>query len=291
MKKLFKILSMVLTGIIIFFSLTACETGASGDGQETTANEKNKLKIKDIAWTVEESVVDGKRYAVLNLTNNTKYVITEFDIEFKEKSDITEEEKNAFYNDAKTMFDIGDEDLEELKAQEISMHVDSDRVINPGDSVSNIRCLYYSGFHYVTNFNHYHLVTPDIATIKYVDNGLIYTTYYDFNSKKFSTDSDTEVALYWTKNNIGNLIPKPDSSVVKKHIDDEYMFMFDAFEVSLDQFNSYVDKCKNLGYVINSSGFEGYYSADSDKGYNIHLSYDGESLSMGVTVSANNDSN
>lgn len=135
--------------------------------------------------------------------------------------------------------------------------------------------------------NHYNLVEPDVATIKYINDNKIYTSYYDFSTKKYSEDENTEEAYYWTTSELGTKIPKPDVKVVKKYIsDNEDSFGFEAYGLSLDQFNEYVDKCKQLGFTVDESSYEGHYSADDKDGYNVYLSYKEDDDYMTVTIDA-----
>src|SRR5699024_11849962 len=60
-------------------------------------------------------------------------------------------------------------------------------------------------------------------------------------------------------------IPKPDVKVVESGRDDEVIFMFDAYGLSLEQFNAYVEECKGLGYTVEPGSFEGFYSARSEE--------------------------
>lgn len=264
----------------------------AGCGSSETTNDtgssaaKGKINIEDISWKVDEGIVDGERYVLLNYTNNTQYTLTNFELTFKEKAGITEEEKENFYSDIQEKFEASDEDMEDIKSQPISMHAETDRVVNPGESVSNINCYYYGGSFYLKDINHYNLVEPDIATIKYIDEDKIFTIYYDYASKKYSAEADTEIAYQWSQTDLGSKIPKPDVKVVESGRDDESIFMFDAYGLSLEQFNAYVEKCKELGYTIEPSSFEGFYSADNTEGYNVYLCYDEKDYSMSGTISA-----
>ena len=72
--KIFTILAVVL-------SVAACFAGCGSS--ETTNNPggstaKEKINIEDISWKVDEGIVDGDRYVLLNYTNNTQYTITNF---------------------------------------------------------------------------------------------------------------------------------------------------------------------------------------------------------------------
>ncbi len=252
-------------------------------GTEEKKEEKT-IKMDDLDWSVDEGVVDGDRYVLLELTNNSPYTLSSFEITFKEKKDITTEDKEKFYSDVQTKFEFSEEDMKELREKEISMHADTDRVVNPGESIKNVNCYYFGGSYYLKSMEHYNLVEPDIATIKYIDNEKIYTVYYDFSSNKYSSEEKTDVAYQWTETDLGNKVPKPDVKVLEAGRDDKMIFMFDAYGLSLDQFNSYVSECKNLGYTVDESSFEGFYSADNEEGYNVYLYYSEDDESMSGTI-------
>ncbi len=92
----------VLTTLAVIISLTLCFAGCSNSASAGISNssaEKEKINIEDISWSVDEGIVDGDRYVLLNYANNTEYTITDFEITFKEKGDISDEEKANFYSD------------------------------------------------------------------------------------------------------------------------------------------------------------------------------------------------
>lgn len=280
--KILTIFGFILSMVVCFVGCSSSET--TNNPGSSTINEK--INIENIVWNVDEGIVDGDRYVLLNYTNNTPYTLTNFEITFKEKAGVTEEEKMNFYSDIQKKFETSDKDMKELKNRPISMHAETDRVVNPSESVSNVNCYYYGGSFYLKDINHYNLVEPDIATIKYIDEDKIFTVYYDYSSKKYSTEAETETAYQWSQTDLGNKIPKPDVKVVECGGDDEAIFMFDAYGLSLDQFNAYVEECKKLGYIVDPGSFEGFYSADNADGYNVYLYYDENSYSMSGTISA-----
>lgn len=128
-----------------------------------------------------------------------------------------------------------------------------------------------------------HLYAKNILAI---DEDKIFTVYYDYGSKKYSAESETEVAYQWSQTDFGSKIPKPDVKVVESDRDDEIIFMFNAYGLSLDQFNAYVEECKVLGYTVDPGNFEGFYSADNTEGYNVYLYYNKKDDSMNGTIRA-----
>jgi len=279
------------------------EIAASAQGEENTAINKEeenevdrgessakeeKINIDDIVWEVDEGIIDGDRFILLSYTNNTPYAIASLEIAFKEKSDITEEEKEIYCSELQEEFSAQDDEVEKLRSEPISMHTESKIVCNAGETVTNVKCNYYRGYYYVKKIDHYKLVEPDIATIRYVDDDddHIYTVYYDYNSNKYSFDSKTDVAYQWSQTNLGNVIPKPDTKIVETGISDDRNFMFDARGMSLEQFDDYVNECIEMGYTVEAMNHEGFYSADNSDGYNIYLNYDEDERTMSASVSA-----
>lgn len=62
--------------------------------------------------------------------------------------------------------------------------------------------------------------------------------------------------------------------------------MFDAYGMSLDEFNAYVDECIELGYTVDASSYEGFYTADNEEGYNVYLYYQDNDYAMSGTIEA-----
>ena len=268
-----------------------CLVGCSNNSTTTdnpgnpTSNETNAIKIEDIAWNVEEGIVDGDRFVLLDYTNNTPYTITGFELTFTEKPDITEEEKTTFYTEIQTDFELSDEDIEDLKSQPISMHAESDVLVDAIQSITNVNCYYFAGIYYLKNINHYNLVVPDIATIRYIDGDNIHTVYYDYNSKKYSEEADTEPAYQWSQTDLGNMVPKPDAKVVETNYDNENAFSFNVLGFTSEKFNAYVEECKGLGFTVDPNISDGFYSADNAEGYNVRVNcYDYDHY-MGVSIS------
>lgn len=121
---------------IVIMSLLVSLTGC-GSSKTTSSSPKEKINIKDIAWNVDEGIVDGERCVLLDYTNNTNYTITSFELTFKEKKNITEEEKSKLYSEVKESCGLTDE----YKNSSISMYTDSNQVVNKKESISNAMVL------------------------------------------------------------------------------------------------------------------------------------------------------
>lgn len=294
MKRNYQKLSSICVLLTMTLSFTACASNSAtsatqSNNSSTTVIAETKsnhptIRIEDIAWNIDEGIVNNERFVLLDYTNNSNFTISSFEMTFTEKNNITEDEKTSFYNDIKSIYDLNDEDLEEIKNQTISMHTESKNVVEPSESVTNVHCYYFSGIFYLKDINHYNLLQPDIATIKYLDDDKIYTVYYDFSSKKYTFENQTETAYNWSQNEIGNTIPKPNVKVIENKADYEDTFMFDAYGFSFEDFNAYVEECKALGYTVDEISSDVHYYADSENGYNISLDYKEEDCVLSGTV-------
>lgn len=281
----------IMATVAMLTGMAAC--GTAGNGGSSVSGvlsakeaEVKKLNMDDISWSVDEGIVDKKRRVLLSYTNNSDYVITDFEITFSEKSGISEEDRNSYYEDVRKILNASDSDMEELKQLAISMHCDSKLLTNAKESNNNSELYYYSGYYYVTSINHYNLVEPDIAVISYIDDGKINKMSYDFKSKKATYEAGTEAAYEWTTNDIGNKVPKPEFSRVELTIDRSDDLSFYAYGVSLDKYNEYVSACKERGFTVDSYGYSTSYSANDSEGYKISLRYDDDEMKMSCMLDA-----
>lgn len=190
-------IALSITIFSLLLCLTACGADAP-DGEKQAQAESRSLTIEDIEWNVDEGIVDGERFVLLDYTNHSECTIVGFELQFTQRDDISEEEREAFFADLQERFAVDESDPDEaevfaeLQEEDISMRAGSEWVAKTGESVSAIPCTYYYGYEYVTDLSHYSLVTPDIASIRYIDGEKVVTVYYDFVSQKYSTDSETE---------------------------------------------------------------------------------------------------
>lgn len=289
MKKNMKLMTMLCMVLFLVGSFTGCgsENGSGEGSQKTGSSDGTSIKIEDLDWTVDEGIVDGERYVLLSVTNNSEYTVAGLNITFQEKAGITDDERKGYYESfmaaAKAITDDETElkEIEEkIKEREISLYAETDCVADPGESVRNIHCFYYMGYFYVTDIAHYELVVPDIATIRYVDGNEIKTVYYDFSSRKYTEESETEIAYEWTQTELGNKIPKPDVKVLENFLDDSDDFSFEAYGITLEKFNAYVNECRAYGFTVNERSHDGYFMADDSEGYQVDLFYNEDDDSM-----------
>ena len=287
MKKTVRILTLVLAIVMSVSVFVGCgsnnvdnDSGHGDDDAPEETTKANEVKIEDIDWSIKSGIVEDRRYALFSYTNKSDFVIREIEISFKEKSGITETQKEQYYKDIFELLNLDEnnpedeEDIQSIKNKEISMCAESEKICHPKENVTNERVRYYNGYYYVTYPEHYDFVEPDFAKIKFVAENKIFTEYYDFRSKEYTLDDETEVAFYWTEKAIGNELPKPEAEFVElDYYDEEEKFSFEVYGWTAEDYNKYVKQCKEYGFTLNANEGDDDYTADSSKGYHIELDF------------------
>lgn len=282
MKKLFKITSLFLAALMLAACLAACGAGENGDatGEGDNSERQFSVELRDIEWSIQEGVVDSKRYAVLNYKNNSDKLLVGFGIKFKEKSGVSDKDKEEYFSEVKAAYEYNDDkpkDMEkfsDMKQKGISLKAESDRVTKPEKEELGVICYYdYKHGEKVKNAKYCDFVEPDIAAIKYVDNGKVCTIYYDFASKKYSKDGEEKEAFEWATKTFKDIAVKPQAEYVKKAWDDSDSFGLYIYGWSAAQFEEYVEQCKQAGFNIIQREYSGWFEAHSGSGYSVDLTY------------------
>lgn len=276
---------------VIVITLAACGgSPVQGGSQPSEApqqvagavpGEDDSIKIEEIDWAVEESVIDGERELALSYTNNSSFTILELRIEFYQREDVTDEDRSAFdeaYADSDWSPDVD--------ASELYIVGDNQHFVTQGESAEPIACSLGYALTDPT-IDQYALMEPNTAAIVYLGgDGKIYCEYYDFLNDEYSLDSSGGVdAVEWSESDISKLVPEIDAPVVNVGNDDEDRFVFNAHGLTLDDFAPYVEECKELGFTGDPSEDEDWYTATNEDGYEIWLNYYAESDSIYGRVS------
>ena len=264
LKKWHKVLSIGITALISMAMLTGCNNGNnSSDG---TKSKKIPIKIEDIAWSVEEEIVEGEREVVFSYTNNTKYTIGDMEIKFTLKDGITDEELKVF-DTCKEEHNIADD-----KIKDIYISGYSHKFAEPKETVGGSPCE-INGYINVESMAQYEVMQPDMATIVYVDNDKAYNIYYDFKSQKYSWGDENGIEIYkWAEGELSTIIPQPNVPSVSCS-ESSTSLGFTSYGASKDQFKEYVQACKEKGFTSDPSNGETYYNAKNSEGYKLSIHY------------------
>ncbi len=277
-------------------TLAACGGGA-GQGESPVAGtqtpnsaqepagavpgEDDSIKIDEIDWVVEETVIDGDRKLAMSYANNSSFTILELRIEFNQREDVTDEDLAAF-DEA-----YADPDWSpSVEATELYIIGDNQHYVEPGEEAGPIACSLAYAFTGPT-LEQYKLMEPNMAGIVYLGgDGKLYCEYYDFLNDSYSQSSSSGAdAVEWSESDISKLVPEIDAPVVNVSSDDEDRFVFNAYGLTLDDFAPYVEKCKELGFTEDPGEDEDWYTATNEDGYEIWLNFYAETDSIYGRVS------
>lgn len=189
MKKLVSLLLVMLMAL----TLVGCQNNeVSNDAQaseeqvqeEKEEKKEGELDFNDISWEAYYGVEDGKRYMLMDIKNNSDYVITEIEFTYTEKDGVTDEERTTFMEEWSELSGMSIEKLHDWKYDKIEFSTYHDEEINPGESVTE-HFVYLHGIFYLMDEDKFNLSVPDYAEIEYIaEDNKIHTTYYDFRNNK-----------------------------------------------------------------------------------------------------------
>lgn len=105
-----------------------------------------------------------------------------------------------------------------------------------------------------------------------------------FGRDKKSENDDVEYS--WPTSGIATLLPQPESIYGEVISDSEDHFSITVYRVSQNDFNAYVDACKEEGFTVDYNGSSSSYFAEDSKGNSISLFYDEDEKEMSIRINA-----
>lgn len=105
---------------------------------------------------------------------------------------------------------------------------------------------------------------------------------YKLELSNFSNSFSIEVqepislgTLKWPQSKIGSVIPKPTSQKGKIESEsDDYIYLY-VGDMSIDDFNDYIDQCLASGFDVEYERYDTGFSAKNDAKYEISVKYEG----------------
>jgi len=267
---------LLIAGTILMmgFLLVGCGSGSStsdsGDGEDATTTAsggKPSVDLTQIDWKVEPGIVDGYRVVVFGYTNNTDYEIVDFDLEFKVKDGVTNEQLEI-YSELKEKANNMEHDI-----GEITIGAMTSKCVAPGESVEGCACNLDGTIEYYTDYDSYEVFEPDMMTAVLSDGDKLYVAYYDFSSKKTIVDDDIRNAYTWSKSSLAKALPKPDVRYMALSYDDETRLHASAYGVSREMYEAYVKACVENGFDKNVDESDDRFSAENADGIELDVDY------------------
>lgn len=102
--------------------------------------------------------------------------------------------------------------------------------------------------------------------------------YYSEYSNKYNIDLEAPMEVKedaWTDSVLSQKIPKPKSTKGKVESDSSNSYIFYASDMSLDDFNDYINDLKKKGFDVDHYKTDNLYRAKDNDGYKVSVSYEG----------------
>lgn len=112
------------------------------------------------------------------------------------------------------------------------------------------------------------------------DNYKISVYYYE-SMKEMSIDLYAPKKLteiIWPNNDVANSLPKPKTTMGKIDVDKSGEFSVYIGNVSMEDYNEYVNSCSNAGYNVDYKKTDKEYTAKNASGYKLTVSYSGGNM-------------
>ena len=265
-----------MTVAVICASLLSVIAGCSGNGQSTTdkpagehaktTSSNDEITVEQLPWNVEEGIDNGDRRVMVSFTNNTNHDITEFEVDYSLKADITDEQiAQAFEEDVRNT----------------SLNCAIRSMTGQGESATGF-CDY--GAWYMTSMAQLNLAEPDILTVQYVntDSNTLDTVHYDFKSKKMNKSNNSTPLSSWPENSPrASMIPQPKSTLITDLLDSENQLSFEILGFSYEDFHQYSNECVANGWQISTSMDDIAYFVPKD-GFTLDMFYSDDSSTLSV---------
>lgn len=94
------------------------------------------------------------------------------------------------------------------------------------------------------------------------------------DSKKSNSGRDENVELRWPTSELASLLPKADFKYGEVTYEREDYISLDVYKVSKNDYNDYVDACKQAGFTVDYSSTSTSYNASDANGNKLSLYYD-----------------
>lgn len=230
------------------------EAGSAQGGTSAVASQgsavpaDDAITIDQIDWTVQEEVIDGDRCVGSSYVNNSDYPIVSIGIEFTQLEDVTDEQRSVFDG----MYAEDSDYIPPVDADELYIDAENQHYTAPGDEVDPWTCELSYSLNALT-MEQYELMEPNMAHIRYVgSDGNIYSEYHDFLNDTYELDEgETEETIEsdtCPTSDLAGMMPQMEAAAIAVEHDDEESFEVLAYGVTEDDFNSYIEQCREAGF-------------------------------------------
>lgn len=272
----------ILIILLILFSLNACDL----NGDVKTGGKvlfSNELKPRDLS--IQDFVVETgitKRYGstqyVATFTNNSKYPILYFQLDYEPKDSVTDDELSIFDDFIEEHYDWIDSD----DRRGVILRANGDKLVETGKSIEKqyITVGYgkYSWYDSPTK-SQFELMEPKELQVVLVDeDNTVYTCYYNYNDNEWTIDEETLEANTWPKGELKDSLIKPRCkyTILTSDKEDDTEISFYCYGIDKTSFDNYITEVQTAGFKLEDldKSYSSYYDSYENDSYKLVVSAD-----------------
>lgn len=263
---------------------TNAESGSvesTSESQEEASTDATKEKHStEMEGTIDFEIAQGlneygNKSVTLTYTNNTNHTIIDLEFDADLKKDLTSEEENLL----KTLqqeTEVEDDDLSWAYFRSYNQCY-----TEPGDTSKPSSFTF--NLNYISDPNYYTLCDEGTLGIIYQDGDKLYTTVYNIDSKMFVSSSPLGNAYEWFTSEASRGIPKFEEHPTIVAVDEDGYGTATIYNVSLDDYEAYVDECKSAGFTNEIYDLGSGACFSNEDGVQLTYYYDSSSNVAGVS--------
>lgn len=106
------------------------------------------------------------------------------------------------------------------------------------------------------------------------------------NSEKNAEKAERANEYRWPDSQLASMIPRPESNHGRIVSESESRFDMNVYEISKEQFEDYIEGCKDSGFTVDYSRMDTYYLANDGEGYSLSLMFDEDKEELKISLNA-----
>ena len=110
------------------------------------------------------------------------------------------------------------------------------------------------------------------------------TGCFGINRNNNSNNKYSEIK--WPNSELASLLPVPESLIGEIDLETASSFWVTIANVSKQQFNDYVEDCKNCGFTEDYRNYDDWYIAKNKDGYRVSITYTERNKEMSINLSS-----
>lgn len=264
LRSLLSVMTALVLGVSALGLVGCGGSGGSGGGGEGGVPADDAIKVDEVEWTIEEGIEDGDRVMTFSYENDSDYTIVSVELAMVIDEEATSEEIEAAFPE-----DLEGHTVEELREQQGMLEAEG--IVEPGAASEPAEANLTA--------EQRDLVVPDMLTVRFLSDGKLYEEYYDFRADVYDQSSEVIDVEQWGEGELASLLPEPEGLLVDDITESETLFTFSTVGTTQEDFDAYVEACKEAGFTSAVLSHEGFYAAENEDGTNrlvLNLNSGGE---------------